>query len=66
MNKDKLGDEIMSEKELKLFVKNMKNYVATQKNTMTKDEARASLIRTDVLSKDGKTISEYQRVKVAK
>lgn len=66
MLKDKLGDETMSEKELKQFVKQMKAYVATQKETITKEEARASLIRTGVLSKDGKNISEYQRVKVVK
>lgn len=62
MFRDKLGDEVMSERELKQFIKNMKKYVETQRKTMTKEEARASLIRTGVLSKDGKTISKYQRI----
>ena len=66
MFKDKLGTDVMSERELKQFIKNMEKYVANQKKTITKEEARASLIRTGVLSKDGKGFSEHQRIKVAK
>lgn len=64
MIKDKLGTDVMSEKELKQFVKNMEKYVEEKKKTMTKEEARESLIRTGVLSKDGKTLSRHQRIEV--
>lgn len=62
MFKDKLGTDVMSEKELKQFVKNMEKYVEEKKKTITKEEARESLIRTGVLSKDGKTLSKHQRI----
>ena len=61
MFKNKLGTDVMSERELKQFIKNMEKYVAEKKNTITKEEARESLIRTGVLSKDGKTLSKHQR-----
>lgn len=66
MVKDKLGTDVMNERELRRFIKNMEIYVATQKKNITKEDARASLIRTGVLSKDGKTISKHQRIKEAK
>lgn len=62
MFKNKLGTDVMSERELKQFIKNMEKYVAEKKNTITKEEARESLIRTGVLSKDGKTLSKHQRI----
>ena len=66
MFKDKLGTDVMSEKELKQFVKNMEAYVVAQKGAITKKAARESLILTGVLSKDGKTISKHQRIREAK
>ena len=62
MFKDKLGTDVMSEKELKQFVKNMEKYIEEKKKTITKEEAKKSLIRTGVLSKDGKTLSKHQRI----
>ena len=62
MFKDKLGTDVMSERELKQFIKNMEKYVEEQKKTITPEEAKKALIRTGVLSRDGKKLSKHQRI----
>ena len=58
----KLGTDVMSEKELKKFISNMEKYVEEQRKIITPEEARDALIRTGVLSQDGKGLSEHQRI----
>jgi len=54
------GGMKMTEKEIKDFLDEMKEYQAKIKS-MSEDEAVESLIRIGILNSDGKTLTEHQK-----
>ena len=52
----------MGEIELKKYLKGMECHIEKIREEGTKEEAIQALIRTGVLKKDGKTITDHQRI----